>query len=148
MDELKQKIFDILLNNYNSVESKALELIMQEIESWKNSKVWVNEEAEKPEINIFYDEIKNTLINYNVLINEDNPMNVLKALNDLYNAYYEQTRKDYIDMVRDLLGYVQDTNLKLNNENKSLNQDINILSTENENLKTKLKMVKILTENN
>jgi hypothetical protein len=141
MDNLKEKIFDILVNYFNSVESKGLELIMKEIELWKSS----NEESEKPEkINIFYDEIKKTLLNYNVSINADNPTNVLKALNDLFNKYYDQTTKDYIYKIDDLLKYVQDTNLKLTNENKLLHRDINLLVVENEELKTKLKMLKLI----
>lgn len=43
MDELRDKIFNILLSNYNSVESKALTDIMEEIEMYDNSCSMANE---------------------------------------------------------------------------------------------------------
>lgn len=104
-------------------------------------------DQEKPKINIFYDEIKKVLDKYYIIKNEtDCSAEILKELSNLYDIYYNQTKKNYVDMIEKSYDFIKVEQEILKNENKSLNQDINLLVAENEKLKTKIKMNKILME--
>lgn len=106
-------------------------------------------EAER--IDLFYDEIAK-ILNNNVSI--ENIQIVSQKLNDLFFRYWEQLRQDFYIINDDcrrskneVIEKLKVSNRKLEDEKKSLCQDIYILNADKATLETKLKMVKILVEN-